>query len=80
MKNPSTRKRAVCGAMVWIMGQSTGIVVIANFAPQLFGGLGFSHVFQLGLAVIWVSVCAVGTWLSGLLIERIGRVKQLGTF
>jgi hypothetical protein len=59
------------------MGQSTGIVVIANFAPQLFAGLGYSNVLQLGLSAAWVTVCAVGTWLSGLLIERIGRVKQL---
>ena len=60
------------------MGQSTGIVVIANFAPRLFAGLGFDNQLQLGLAVVWVSICAVGTWLSSLLIERIGRVKQLG--
>lgn len=60
------------------MGQSTGIVVIANFARTLFGGLGFGTVLQLGLSVVWVSVCAIGTWLSGLPIERIGRVKQLG--
>ncbi|EXJ63253.1 uncharacterized protein A1O5_11574 [Cladophialophora psammophila CBS 110553] len=77
LKNPHMRRRAVCGAIVWIMGQSTGIVVIANFAPQLFAGLGFSNVFQLGLSVVWVTICAIGTWLSGLLIERIGRVKQL---
>ncbi|KAK5047279.1 hypothetical protein LTR84_006801 [Exophiala bonariae] len=77
LSNASTRKRAICGAMVWLMGQSTGIVVIANFAPQLFAGLGFSNELQLGLSVVWVTVCAVGTWLSGLLIERIGRVKQL---
>ena len=72
------RKRAICGSLVWIMGQSTGIVVIANFAPQLFAGLGFNNELQLGLAVVWVTVCAIGTWLSGLLIERLGRVKQLG--
>ncbi|KEF55574.1 uncharacterized protein A1O9_08324 [Exophiala aquamarina CBS 119918] len=77
LSNPNMRRRAICGAIVWVMGQSTGIVVIANFAPQLFAGLGFSNVLQLGLSVVWVSVCAVGTWLSGLLIERIGRVKQL---
>ncbi|KAK5268355.1 hypothetical protein LTR99_004241 [Exophiala xenobiotica] len=77
LTNPHTRKRAICGATVWVMGQSTGIVVIANFAPQLFAGLGYSNVLQLGLSAAWVTVCAMGTWLSGLLIERIGRVKQL---
>lgn len=60
------------------MGQSTGIVVIANFAPQLFGGLGYDTELQLGLSVVWVTTCAIGTWLSNLLIERLGRVKQLG--
>ncbi|KAI1618897.1 general substrate transporter [Exophiala viscosa] len=77
LTNPHMRKRAICGSLVWIMGQSTGIVVIANFAPQLFAGLGFDNELQLGLAVVWVTVCAIGTWLSGLLIERLGRVKQL---
>ncbi|OAG34090.1 hypothetical protein AYO21_11759 [Fonsecaea monophora] len=77
LKTPHMRKRAICGSIVWVMGQSTGIVVIANFAPQLFAGLGYSNVLQLGLSVVWVTVCAIGTWLSGLLIERLGRVKQL---
>lgn len=78
MRNKSTRKRALCGALIWVMGQSTGIVVIANFAPQLFGGLGYDTELQLGLSVVWVTTCAIGTWLSSLLIERLGRVKQLG--
>ncbi|KIW74526.1 hypothetical protein Z517_11296 [Fonsecaea pedrosoi CBS 271.37] len=77
LKTPHMRKRAICGSIVWVMGQSTGIVVIANFAPQLFAGLGYSNVLQLGLSVVWVTVCAIGTWLSSLLIERLGRVKQL---
>jgi len=77
-KNPSTRKRAICGILTWFMGQSTGIVVIANFAPTLFGGLGFNNELQLGLAIVWVTACQIGTFLSSQLIERLGRVKLLG--
>ena len=78
-KNPSTRKRAICGMVVWIMGNSTGVVVVANFAPRIFASLGFDNELQLGLSIVYVTTCAVGTWFSSLLIERIGRVKQLGT-
>ncbi|KAF9884519.1 hypothetical protein FE257_001707 [Aspergillus nanangensis] len=76
-KNGSTRKRAICGGMVWFMGQSTGVLCIANFSPVLFQGLGFDNTLQLGLAAAWLVVCQVGTVFGCLLIERVGRVKLL---
>lgn len=41
LRTPSLRKRFVCTALVWIMGQSTGINVIATLTPVLFASLGF---------------------------------------
>jgi len=64
--------------MVWLMGQSTGILVIANLTPTLFGGLGYGLRLQLGLSVVWTVCAVIGCFVNALLMDRIGRVKLLG--
>lgn len=66
--------------LIWLNGQSTGVTTIANIAPLLFKSLGYDVTLQLGLSVVWVFSCQIGTIFSTQLIERLGRVKSLGTF
>ncbi|KAL1853302.1 hypothetical protein Plec18170_005298 [Paecilomyces lecythidis] len=63
LKSPSLRKRFICTALVWTMGQSTGINVIATLTPTLFASLGFDTTLQLGLSVVWTT--------KGLTLEEI---------
>lgn len=75
---PSMRKRLVCTLLVWTMAQSTGITVIANLTPRLFGALGYSTVLQLTLALVWTVCLFLGCFVNIYLIDRIGRVKLIG--
>lgn len=77
-RTPHLRKRAICCILVWLMGQSTGILVIANLTPTLFGGLGYSTVLQLGLSVVWTFCALIGCFVNAVLMDRVGRVKLLG--
>lgn len=73
------RKRAFCTILTWLMGQSTGVTTIANIAPLLFKSLGYGVVLQLGLSAVWCAVCQTGTIMATQFIERLGRVKSMGT-
>lgn len=77
-RTPSMRKRLVCTLLVWTMAQSTGITVIANLTPRLFGALGYSTVLQLTLALVWTICLFLGCFVNIYLIDRIGRVKLIG--
>ncbi|CAG9955830.1 unnamed protein product [Clonostachys rosea f. rosea IK726] len=77
MRSPHLRHRAVCSILTWIMGQSTGILVIANLTPVLFGALGYSLVLQLGLSVVWTVCALIGCYINAVLMDRVGRVKLL---
>lgn len=77
-RTPSMRKRLVCTLLVWTMAQSTGITVIANLTPRLFGALGYSTVLQLTLALVWTVCLFLGCFVNIYLIDKIGRVKLIG--
>lgn len=77
LTTPSMLKRAVCTLLVWTMGQSTGITVIANLIATLMGNLGFGPVMQLGLGVAWDACVLVGCFINVFLMDRVGRVKLL---
>ncbi|KAL1648401.1 hypothetical protein SLS58_002154 [Diplodia intermedia] len=77
LTTPSMLKRAVCTLLVWTMGQSTGITVIANLIATLMGNLGFGTVAQLGLGVAWDACVLLGCFANVLLMDRLGRVKLL---
>jgi MFS family permease len=77
-KTPHLRKRAFCSILVWIMGQSTGILVIANLTPTLFGSLGYGTVLQLGLSIVWTVCALIGCFINAAIMDRVGRVKLLG--
>lgn len=78
LKTPSLRKRLICTLLVWSMAQSTGITVLANLTPRLFGALGYGTVLQLSLSLVWTVCLFLGCFVNIYLIDRIGRVVLIG--
>lgn len=76
-KTPHLRHRAICSILVWFMGQSTGILVIANLTPTLFGALGYGTVLQLAFAIVWTVCALIGCIINASIMDRVGRVKLL---
>ncbi|KAJ0413473.1 hypothetical protein BJY00DRAFT_319725 [Aspergillus carlsbadensis] len=60
------------------MGQSTGILVIANLTAVLFGQLGLSVTLQLGLSVVWAVCALLGCFMNEALRDGVGRIKLPG--
>lgn len=60
------------------MGQSTGILVIANLTPLLFKGLGYGVILQLGLSIVWTVCALIGCFINAAIMDRVGRVRLLG--
>lgn len=80
LRTPSLRKRFVCTALVWIMGQSTGINVIATLTPVLFASLGFDTTLQLALSIVWTVCLQIGCSINVHLLDRVGRKALLGMY
>jgi MFS family permease len=78
LRTRSMRKRLICTLLVWSMAQSTGITVLANLTPLLFGSLGYSTVLQLALGLVWTICLFLGCFVNVYLMDRIGRVKLIG--
>jgi MFS family permease len=78
LKTPHLRRRAICTLLTWSMGQSDGINVITNLAPELFAGLGYDTVLQLTLGLIYTVCLWIGCAFNILLLDRVGRVKLFG--
>lgn len=78
LRTPHLRHRAAYSILTWILGQSTGILVIANLTPILFGQLGFGTVLQLGLSIVWTFCALLGCFINAALMDRVGRVKLMG--
>ncbi|KAL1893947.1 hypothetical protein Sste5346_006088 [Sporothrix stenoceras] len=77
LKTPNLRYRVYCSVLVWIVGQSTGILVIANLTPVLFGQLGYSTLLQLGLSIVWTVVALLGCFVNSLIMDKVGRVRLM---
>ncbi|CAK7199381.1 hypothetical protein SEUCBS139899_002060 [Sporothrix eucalyptigena] len=73
--NPSMRKRALCSILVWLMAQSTGVIVISSFTPTLFGQLGYGTIMQFGLSIAWTVTSLLAGCCNAYLMERLGRIK-----
>jgi hypothetical protein len=73
---PALRHRAICSILIWIMGQSTGILVIANLTPVLFRKLDFSLVLQLRLSIVWALCALLGCYINAAFVDRIGTVES----
>ena len=80
LRTPSLRKRFICTILVWTMGQSTGINVIATLTPVLFKTLGFDTTLQLGLSIVWTVCLQIGCVINVSILDRVGRKNLLGMF
>lgn len=78
IRTPNLRKRFFCTILSWGMGQSTGITVIANLTPMLFGALGYETTLQLGLSLVWTVCLFLGCFVNIYLLDRWGRIPLLG--
>lgn len=74
---PSYRKRLFCAFITMFAAQSTGNLVVYNYAVLLYQGLGFDNMLSLMLAAMYVTVACVGNYFCSLLIDRLGRVRLL---
>lgn len=50
-----------------------------DYSVLLYQGLGFDNKISLLLAALYVTVACMGNYVCSLLIDRLGRVKLLGT-
>ncbi|KAH8700743.1 general substrate transporter [Talaromyces proteolyticus] len=75
--DPSMRKRCLIGFCVLFACQGTATLVINNYGPSLYAGLGFSTVPQLLIQSGWISVCPIGNFLNSLIVDKIGRTRLL---
>ncbi|OQV11333.1 hypothetical protein CLAIMM_15186 [Cladophialophora immunda] len=74
---PNLFKRCVVGFGVMFAAQGTFTLVINNYGPILYKGLGFSTVDQLLIQAGWISVCPGGNLINALIVDRIGRTRLL---
>ncbi|GAA5878866.1 hypothetical protein JCM8547_001494 [Rhodosporidiobolus lusitaniae] len=74
---PSYRRRAIIGFLTMAFAQGTGTIVIANYGPTIYGGLGFDDADKLKLSAGWISVGIVSNAVSALIMDRFGRVKMM---
>ncbi|KAF2807405.1 general substrate transporter [Mytilinidion resinicola] len=77
LSNAHLRKRAWCSVVMFAMVQSSGLLVMFNLMPILFGALGFDATLQLGLSIVWTTVALIGGTVNALIVDHVGRVKLL---
>ncbi|KAK5550757.1 hypothetical protein LTR46_011247 [Exophiala xenobiotica] len=74
---PSLRKRCLVGFATMFAAQGTFTLVINNYGPILYAGLGFDTVKQLLIQAGWISVCPGGNLINAFIVDRFGRVNLL---
>ena len=74
---PSLRKRCIVGFLTLFAGQATATIVINNYGPILYAGLGYSTVMQLILQGAWISVCPFGNLFNALVVDKTGRTRLM---
>lgn len=75
LKKPSYRKRLLCGFFVQCMGQSSGVLVIANYQVSLYANLGVTGSLPLLLLSLYNGWAAILNGLNSLIIDRVGRIR-----
>lgn len=72
-RRPSYRKRMFLGMGYAFLGQSTAVLVINNYGPQLYKALGYGTRDQLALQCGWITVGIVFNLVGALIMDRVGR-------
>ena len=73
IRKPGYRKRTLLGALFGFTAQSTGVLVLNNYAPTIYKSLGYGTRDQLILDCGWITVGIVFTLLGVLIVDRVGR-------
>ncbi|OAL26939.1 hypothetical protein AYO22_03883 [Fonsecaea multimorphosa] len=72
---PSYRKRTLLGMLFAFSGQSTGVLVLNNYGPTIYGLLGYGTRDQLALQCGWITVNIVGALFCSSVMDYFGRRK-----
>lgn len=72
-KRPSYRKRCILAMSFAFIGQSTGVLVLNNYGPTIYGALGYDTEYQLIFQCGWISVGIIFNALGALIMDWTGR-------
>lgn len=67
------KKRTWAAVLVMVANQSTGVQIMANFGPRLYGALGYSAEQSLLIAGGWITMTVAFQFASAYFTDRIGR-------
>jgi MFS family permease len=70
---PHYRRRCIIGHLTMFFVQCSGNLVITNYAPILYGRLGYDVNKQLLLAGAWITLAPFGNLLNAYLLDKVGR-------
>lgn len=70
---PSYRKRLFVGMMIMLGAQATGVLVVINYGPTIYGNLGYDSLEQLLLAAGYITTGIIYNLVSAFLIDIVGR-------
>jgi hypothetical protein len=73
ISKPANRKRTALAMGFAFIGQSTAVLVINNYGPELYKALGFGTRDQLALQCGWISVGVITNAIGAFIMDRVGR-------
>ncbi|RBR07564.1 hypothetical protein FVER53590_12696 [Fusarium verticillioides] len=76
--NRNYRKRTLIGMGTFASIQTSGILVINNYGPMIYGALGFGVETQLIYAAAWLTLGWGGGCLALFVVDKIPRPKFIG--
>ncbi|KIW18898.1 hypothetical protein PV08_03187 [Exophiala spinifera] len=74
----SYRKRTLIGMGTFAAIQTSGVLVINNYGPMIYGSLGYDVNTQIMYAAAWLTLGWGGGCLALLVVDRIPRPKFIG--
>ncbi|KAK0387729.1 hypothetical protein NLU13_3974 [Sarocladium strictum] len=76
--NKNYRKRTIIGMGTFASIQTSGILVINNYGPMIYGALGFGLETQILYAAAWLTLGWGGGCVALLVVDKIPRPKFIG--
>ena len=75
IRKPSYRKRAILAFGTTCLCNFSGVLVISNYGPTIYSGLGYGTVDQLVLAGGWQTTCFVCGVAGVFIIDKLTRPR-----
>ncbi|KIW89887.1 uncharacterized protein Z519_09316 [Cladophialophora bantiana CBS 173.52] len=79
VRKPAYLKRALISSSTVVFIESSGILVINNYGPTIYGSLGFDKLTQLRYNMGYNTMAIAGGLLSFFIIDRVARPKLIMT-